>query len=138
VGAEKIGMQRLFLDVVQLRGDLPVSLVKGMWDDMFGPQVRVTGNSHYLHHRRNLTAKASIAHKIKRAQWSLLQQNSDLEVKKSEITSYNKPNTDSAQIYGLTTMGETRKSLAARTKSVSSKTPNTQPSSLAKLNQTAK
>ena len=61
-----------------------------------------------------------------------------MEVTKAEVTSYYQPNTDSAQIYGLTSMGETRKSLAARTKSVSSKTPNTQPSSVAKLNHTTK
>lgn len=81
-------MEHLFLEVTQM-ADLPVPLVKAMWDDMFGPQLRFEGGSHKLHERKNLnSSKAST-------------RNADLQVAQSVMME--KTNVESANIYGLTT-----------------------------------
>ena len=50
--SEKIAMELLFLEISQMKEDLPVVLIKAMWDDMFGPQLKFEGNRHKLHERR--------------------------------------------------------------------------------------
>ena len=59
IKSEKMEMERLFLEVIHLRKNMPVATTKAMWDDMFGPQLRFEGDSHRLYERKNLASRTT-------------------------------------------------------------------------------